>query len=90
MLFIISSIAYWRSYGVPVVATELLRSQLGWEHGRELLAADSSDPEDFAAHIVALYRSEALWTEVRNAAAARIRDASGQQAYERAIGYILA
>jgi O-antigen biosynthesis protein len=33
------------SYGVPVVATELLRTQLGWEHERELLAADATDPQ---------------------------------------------
>jgi O-antigen biosynthesis protein len=77
------------SYGVPVVATELLRGQLGWEHQRELLAADASDPKAFACLVVALYRSEALWTEIRCAAAARIRDACGQDAYEQAISHIL-
>ncbi len=78
------------SYGVPVVATELLRSQLGWQHDRELLAADAADPAAFAAHVVALYRSEALWIRIRNAAAAHIRDVGGREAYERAISYILA
>jgi O-antigen biosynthesis protein len=78
------------SYGVPVVATELLRGQLGWEHERELLAADGSDPAGFAALVVALYRSEVLWTRIRDAAAARIGDACGRDGYERAIGSILA
>jgi len=46
------------SYGVPVVATTLLRDQLGWEDGQDLLAAAPSDPEAFANHIIALYRTE--------------------------------
>ncbi|HEY2401191.1 MAG TPA: glycosyltransferase, partial [Steroidobacteraceae bacterium] len=78
------------SYGVPVVATELLRGQLDWEHERELLAADVSDPSRFAALVVALYRSEALWTKIRDAAAARISGACGRDAYERTISGLLA
>ena len=78
------------SYGVPVVATTLLRDQLGWEDGQDLLAAAPSDPEAFANHIIALYRSEALWTSVRDAAAARIRTDCGRDAYERALAGSLA
>jgi O-antigen biosynthesis protein len=58
---------------VPVVASELLRRQLRWENGRELLSADVDDPEGFARHIVALYRTEELWEAVRAAAAERVR-----------------
>jgi O-antigen biosynthesis protein len=61
------------SFGVPVVASELLRRQLRWENGRELLSADVDDPEGFARHIVALYRTEELWEAVRAAAAERVR-----------------
>ena len=53
------------SYGVPSVTTTLLAEQLGWENGTELLATDPSDAEGFAHHCVELYRSEELWTRVR-------------------------
>src|SRR5258708_36516276 len=49
------------SYGLPVVATELLRQQLGWEDGQELLAAEATDPAAFARHVVALQRDATLW-----------------------------
>lgn len=77
------------SYGVPVVATELLRQQLGWDHQGELLAADASDPKAFADCVVAVYRSEELWTTIRRTAAERIKHAYGRDAYERAIAHIL-
>lgn len=77
------------SYGVPVVATTLLRDQLGWEDGQDLLAAAPSDPEAFANHIIALYRTEALWSRVRDAAAGRVGADCGRDAYERALVEIL-
>ena len=36
------------SCGIPVVATELLRRQLGWIGGRDLVAVDAGDPAAFA------------------------------------------
>jgi glycosyltransferase involved in cell wall biosynthesis len=78
------------SYGVPVVATELLRAQLGWQNERDLLSADPADPEAFARHVLALYRSEEVWTSVRNNAAERVRTECGRDAYERAVREILA
>ena len=61
------------AFGLPVVATTLLASQLGWTDGHELLAAPADDPETFARQVVRLYRSETLWNDVRAAAIARIR-----------------
>jgi hypothetical protein len=62
--------------GLPAVATELLRGQLGWEDGRDLLsvaAGDTlADAEAFARAVVRLYRDEALWTALRDGALARI------------------
>jgi glycosyltransferase involved in cell wall biosynthesis len=78
------------SYGVPVVATELLREQIGWENQRDLLAAEASDAETFAKFVVALYRSEDLWVSIRRAAAERICDSCGHDAYEQAVTHILA
>ena len=77
------------SYGVPVVATDLLRAQLGWEKGRDLLAADATDPELFAAHVVALYRDQALWAEIRAGAAERVRVECGRGAFGAVVEGVL-
>ncbi len=61
------------AFGVPVVATSLLREQLGWEDGVELLSAPADDPAGFAEKVVTLYRSEPLWNSVREAAIERLR-----------------
>lgn len=60
------------SFGLPVVATTLLCEQLDWQDGQELLAADVSDPALFAHKIVTLYRDDALWQRLRDAALARV------------------
>jgi O-antigen biosynthesis protein len=67
-------------YGVPVVATDLLCSQLGWTAGQELLAAPVGDFEAFAANCVRLFRDEQLWFTVRQASLERLaREASVEQ-----------
>jgi GT2 family glycosyltransferase/glycosyltransferase involved in cell wall biosynthesis len=78
------------SHGVPVVATEVLREQLGWENQRDLLAAKETDAETFAKSVVVLYRSEDLWVSIRRAAAERIYESCGRDEYEQAVTHILA
>jgi glycosyltransferase involved in cell wall biosynthesis len=73
------------SFGVPVVASELLRRQLGWENGQELLAADVTAPEAFAGHIISLYQSEALWSKIRVAAAERVRQENDPTRYRNLV-----
>jgi O-antigen biosynthesis protein len=51
------------AFGLPCVTTSLLARQLGWRHGRELLAAD--DAHDFAGHCHALHEAETLWAAIR-------------------------
>jgi GT2 family glycosyltransferase len=77
------------SYGVPVVASELLRRQLGWENGRELLSADVTEPEEFAQHVVALYRSEEAWEGIRAAAAERVRQENDPVRYRAVVAEVL-
>ncbi len=77
------------SFGLPVVATELLRRQLGWENGRDLLAADASEPAAFACHVVAAQRDEVLWTRLREAALDRIRLENNREDYAAAIRGVL-
>ena len=77
------------SFGVPVVATTLLREQLGWQEGVELLSAEPGDPGAFASKVVALYRSEVLWGQLREAAALRLRRENGREAYLQTLGDVL-
>jgi glycosyltransferase involved in cell wall biosynthesis len=77
------------SFGLPVVATSLLRAQLGWHAGEEVLAADHADAEAFADHVLALYRDEALWQRVRDAALARIAADCAEAPYAERVRAIL-
>lgn len=77
------------SFGLPVVATELLREQTGWEAGTELLVADHTDPAAFARLVVAVYRDAALWARVRESALARLGRENGREHYVQALTAIL-
>jgi glycosyltransferase involved in cell wall biosynthesis len=77
------------SYGVPVVATELLRRQLGWVRGSEILTAEASDPAGFATEVVALHESELLWRSIRDAALARLRVENNREQYIAALMSVL-
>ncbi len=54
------------SRGLPIVASPLIASQLGWRDERELLIGKG--PEHFAAKCLRLYHEEALWERTRQAA----------------------
>ncbi|QHI95073.1 glycosyltransferase [Aristophania vespae] len=63
------------SYGLPIVATSLLREQVGWSEGKALLSASATDPRGFAAAIEKLYNNQDIWTKLReNALEAVKRD----------------
>jgi len=73
--------------GVPVVATPLLASQLGWHHGDAFLVG--GDAESFAAKCVQLYTTEALWTRLREAALERIRAECSNELFESRLKAII-
>jgi glycosyltransferase involved in cell wall biosynthesis len=77
------------SYGLPVIASQLLCRQMGWENGQELLAADIADPADFAQRLVALYRDEALWRQLRANALDRLCRENAPEGYVETIRRIL-
>jgi GT2 family glycosyltransferase len=77
------------SFGVPVVATEVLCRQLGWDDGRELLVAPSNDPALFAQQVVRLYRDAALWQALRDAALERLRQENDAAGYAAAVEAVL-
>ena len=68
--------------GVPVVATDLIAGQVGWENGRELLAAE--DAEGFADACARLFTDEALWQRLRRAALERCRQDCSPEPISRA------
>jgi GT2 family glycosyltransferase len=77
------------SYGLPVVATDVLYRQLGWEDGQELLVASAADPAAFAHQVVVLQRDETLWDRLRDAALKRLDRKNSQAAYSAAIAAVL-
>ena len=75
------------AFGVPVVATPLIANQVGWQRGRDLLAA--ADPEDFAEACIRLHRDEALWWAVRDAALERCRIDCSPATFQHGVQAIL-
>jgi O-antigen biosynthesis protein len=77
------------SRGVPVVATEVLREQLGWSPGQDIMAAGEDDPERLAAHIVTLHRDETLWQSVREGALHRLAQENKREEFVRSVVAVL-
>lgn len=75
------------SLGVPMVVTDLIAEQLGWESGRAILA--SSDPIQFAHHCRALYTDRDLWETLRSNAVARIEDECSPGAFRATIQRVM-
>jgi glycosyltransferase involved in cell wall biosynthesis len=78
------------SRGLPVVGTDLLRAELDWLPQQEMLSAEGNDPAAFAAHVVALYRDEAVWREVRERALRRLERDNGRAGFCEAVAAVLA
>ena len=77
------------SYGLPVVATELLCRQVGWADGVEILSGGTDDAARFADRIVRLYEDAELWGAIRDGALARIVTEHNRDDYHARLGDIL-
>jgi glycosyltransferase involved in cell wall biosynthesis len=77
------------SFGLPIVATDLLRGQLGWNDGIDLLAASSTDAARFADLVVMLHRDRALWDRLRNNALQRLRAENASEQFTSAVRSVL-
>ena len=77
------------SFGLPVVATDILREQMGWEEGSDILSTSAADPRGFADRVLALYGNEALWTAVRDNALVRLGRENAREDYEAAVTRVL-
>ena len=58
------------AFGVPVVGTSLVATQLGWTDGVDLLVADDADA--FAEQCCSLYTDPGKWQILRDSAHARV------------------
>jgi len=74
--------------GLPVVATSLLASQLGWRDGCELLVAD--DPETFACACFRLYSDQKIWSTLRANALERITHDCSPSMFSARVASVLA
>jgi glycosyltransferase involved in cell wall biosynthesis len=77
------------SFGLPIVATDLLREQLGWIDGMDILASSSADAGRFADLVVMLYRDPALWRRLRDNALQRLRAENASEHFTAAIRAVL-
>jgi GT2 family glycosyltransferase len=71
------------AYGVPVVSTPLVASQLGWQAGREIHVG--AGPADFARAIASLWNDEALWQTIRASALERVAADYSPDGFRRAL-----
>ena len=77
------------SYGLPIVATDLLARQMGWDNGLDLVAVDHRDPARFAREVVALYRDPERWQSLRENALDRLLAENSAEGYAEAVGAVL-
>ncbi len=77
------------SFGLPIVATQLLADQLNWQDDIELLTSPANDPQCFASRIASLYRSERLWGRLRDNAVSRLERENTAEAFNGAVAKIV-
>lgn len=77
------------AHGLPVVGTDLIARQLGWDPGVDLLAPAVSDAEAFAESCERLHNDEALWRRLRQAALERARREYGYSTFVGAVRDVL-
>ncbi len=59
------------AYGLPVVTTSIIASQLGWQDQQEVLVGD--DPKSFAEKCAEVYTDQKIWETLRNSALKKIQ-----------------
>ena len=67
------------SYGLPVVASDLIAELLNWDKQKDLLTASS--PSDFAYACHLLYNDKTLWTQTRQNALDRVKKSYTEEAF---------
>jgi glycosyltransferase involved in cell wall biosynthesis len=73
--------------GIPIVATPLLASQLGWSDGDPILVG--GDADSFAQKCIQLHTDAGLWTKLRQAGLDRIQTECSIETFERHVAAVL-
>ncbi len=73
--------------GLPVVATPLLATQLGWQDDDVFLVG--WDAMSFARKCIQLYTNQSTWTRLRAAALKRVEEECSEEAFEARVKEIL-
>ena len=75
------------AYGLPVVTTSAIASQLEWQNEQELLTANK--PQEFANQCIRLYQEEELWRKLRDNALKKIEMQCSPEYFQRKLKEIL-
>ncbi len=77
------------AHGVPLVASDLLRGQLGWRDGVEILSAPTGDAAAFADRITRLTQNLRLWGRLRRGALARLAAENSAESFRARVAAVL-
>ncbi|MCC6104902.1 glycosyltransferase [Acetobacter sp.] len=77
------------AHGLPIVASDILCEQVGWQAGEDMLAPATGNAASFADAIVSLYEERELWQKLRYNALRRIARENNAEAYTHEIRNIL-
>ncbi len=75
------------AYGLPMVTTCLIASQLGWRRDEDLLVADT--PEEFGKQCLRLYTDKSTWIRVRENALRRVAMDCSRGAFSSSLAAIV-
>ncbi len=76
------------SFGVPLVVSDLIGEQLGWQHGSDCLVAGT--PIAFAEACCRLYQDQTLWQQLRSNALQRVINDLSDEVFGKAIASVIA
>lgn len=77
------------SYGLPIVSSDILSSQLEWEDDVDIMVAETGNPHSFREKIIDLYENEDKWNKIRENSLKRIYEENNKNMYKEAIKKIL-
>ena len=78
------------AFGIPIIATQLILDQVGWEVGDCIDGCHHDDPEQFAEILIKVYNDEMLWNRISKNSLNKIKSENGLEAYTDKLDIILA